>query len=102
MTLRFEWDQAKNLANQRKHGLSFEEAIQVFQDPWVSTSQDRIKNGEYLWQAVGFVRSALVLVAYTVWDEDDEDTKEITEVIRPISARPASPKERRRYEQENR
>ncbi|MDR0274969.1 MAG: BrnT family toxin [Burkholderiaceae bacterium] len=101
MTFRFEWDQAKNLANQRKHGLSFEEAIQVFQDPLVSATQDRIENGEYRWQALGFVRGALALVAYTVWNEDDEDAKEASEVIRPISARPATPKERRRYEQEN-
>ena len=101
MTLRFEWDEAKNLANQRKHGLGFEEALEVFQDPLVLTTQDRIENGEYRWQAVGFVRSALVLVAYTVWEEDDDDAQETTEVIRPISARYASPKERRRYEQEN-
>jgi len=91
MNIRFEWDQAKNLKNQRKHGLSFEEAIQVFRDPLVTTTQDRVENGEYRWQAVGFVRSALVFVAYTYQDE----------VIRLISARPASPKERRRYEQEN-
>lgn len=31
--MRFEWDAAKNLINQRKHGISFEEASQVFLDP---------------------------------------------------------------------
>ena len=31
--VRFEWDEAKNIANQRKHGVSFEEARLVFDDP---------------------------------------------------------------------
>jgi hypothetical protein len=31
--IRFEWEEAKNLSNQRKHGVSFEEATQVFFDP---------------------------------------------------------------------
>jgi len=31
--LQFEWDEAKNLSNRRKHGVSFEEAIAVFRDP---------------------------------------------------------------------
>lgn len=31
-SLRFVWDQAKNLANQRKHGVSFEEARTAFHD----------------------------------------------------------------------
>jgi len=31
--IRFEWDEAKNLSNRRKHGVSFEKASQVFRDP---------------------------------------------------------------------
>ena len=96
MNIRFEWDQGKNLKNQRKHGLSFEEAIQVFRDPLVITTQDRVENGEYRWQAVGLAHNTTIMIAYTVWEEDDD------EVIRPISARKATPRERRRYEQENR
>ena len=44
--IRFEWDEAKNRSNQRKHhGVSFEEARQVFQDPLHLSVQDRIEDG---------------------------------------------------------
>jgi uncharacterized DUF497 family protein len=96
----FEWDQAKNLSNQRKHGVSFEEAAQVFRDPLYLSWKDRVQDGEERWQACGEVEGlALLIVAHTVWEED-EDGNEI-EVVRIISARPAEPKERRRYEKEN-
>lgn len=42
----FEWDEAKDNANQRKHGLSFDDALGVFIDPLRLTRQDRIENGE--------------------------------------------------------
>ncbi|MCL2296898.1 MAG: BrnT family toxin [Proteobacteria bacterium] len=97
MTLRFEWDPAKNLANQRKHGLSFEEAAEAFRDPFLFTVQNRIEGGEYRWQAYGTIRNVvLVIVAHTIREDDDA-----TEIIRIISARYATPKERRRYAQEN-
>ncbi|MCK5672809.1 MAG: BrnT family toxin, partial [Spirochaetales bacterium] len=31
--MRYEWDQHKNFANQRKYGISFDEAIEIFDDP---------------------------------------------------------------------
>jgi uncharacterized DUF497 family protein len=96
MEFHFEWDQAKNLANQRKHGLSFEEAAHAFADPFLFVVQDRIEGGEYRWQAFGLVRGVvLVMVAHAVREQGT------TEVIRIISARYATPKERRRYETEN-
>jgi hypothetical protein len=98
--MRFEWDEAKNLSNQRKHGVSFEEASQVFRDPMYVSVQDRIENGELRWQTLGFVEGVLLLtVAHTVREERDDGT--LIEVIRIISARPATRKERRRYEDEN-
>lgn len=39
--MRFEWDQKKAKANLRKHGVSFEEACTVFDDPNASLSFDR-------------------------------------------------------------
>ena len=96
----FEWYRAKNLSNQRKHGVSFEEAAQVFRDPFYLSWKDRVQDGEERWQACGEVEGlALLIVAHTVWEED-EDGNEI-EVVRIISARRAEPKERRRYENEN-
>ncbi len=59
----FSWDDAKNEINQRKHGVSFEAAQLVFDDPLHITRQDRIEHGEQRWQTsgqVGGVRSGSV------------------------------------------
>jgi uncharacterized DUF497 family protein len=100
-SVRFEWDEAKNLSNQRKHdGVSFEEAEQVFQDPLHVSVQDRIEGGEQRWQTVGSVQGFVILVvAHTVTEEDADGGS--VEIIRIISARRATPRERRRYESEN-
>lgn len=96
MSIRFEWDAAKAAANLRKHGVSFELAMRVFSDPLAFSCQDRSEEGEQRWQTLGVVDGLLLLlVAHTV-REDDED-----EVIRIISAREATRKEKRDYEQEN-
>ncbi len=97
---RFEWDEAKNLSNQRKHeGVSFEEACQVFRDLLHVSVQDRIEDGEQRWQTVGAAQSLVILVvAHTVTEQDAEG--ELIEVIRIISARRATRHERRRYENE--
>ena len=98
--VRFEWDEAKNLSNQRKHdGISFEEARQVFQDPLHVSVQDRIEGGEQRWQTVGAVQGFVILVvAHTVTEESGDGGW--MDVIRIISARRATPRERRRYENE--
>jgi uncharacterized DUF497 family protein len=98
--MRFEWDEAKNLSNQRKHGVSFEKASTVFLDPLYVSVQDRIEDGEQRWQAIGMVGELLILtVAHTVREEKEDDI--LLDVFRIISARPATRKERRRYEDEN-
>ena len=99
-SIRFEWDEAKNLSNRQKHGVSFEEASQVFRDPLYVSVQDRVEDGELRWQTMGCVEDVLLLtVAHTVREERDDGRS--VEVIRIISARPATRKERRRYEDEN-
>jgi len=98
-SVRFEWDETKNLSNRRKHGVSFEESCQVFQDPLYVSVRDRIEGGELRWQTLGMVEGFLLLtVAHTVREELDGTR---VEVIRIISARLATRKERRRYEDEN-
>ena len=97
--LRFEWDEAKNLSNRRKHGVSFEQACAVFFDPRYVSVQDRVMDGEPRWLTFGLVEDLILLaVAHTI-REDDPD--EACEVIRLISARQATRRERRRYEIEN-
>jgi uncharacterized protein len=91
----FSWDEAKNKRNQRKHGVSFEAAKLVFEDPMHFSRQDRTEDGEQRWQTIGMVADvALLLVAHT-W----EDTVSDSEHIRIISARRATKLERKVYEQ---
>lgn len=91
----FSWDEAKNESNRNKHGISFEAAKLVFQDPLHITRQDRIESGELRWQTVGTAAGLqLLLVAHTWLDENDG-----SEHIRIISARLATKVERKAYEQ---
>lgn len=90
----FEWDNEKADSNYRKHGIRFEEAAQVFNDPFAILTQDRVETGEIRWQAIGMVCGCLLLlVAHTV-----RLTADNTEFIRIISARCANRKERKYYE----
>jgi len=92
--MRFEWDEAKNRRNAAKHGISFGTAQLVFEDPRALSVQDRIVEGEQRWQTLGMIAGVLVaLVAHTCREEGGE------EVIRIISARKATPKERSAYEE---
>ncbi len=95
----FEWDEAKNVSNQRKHGVSFEEASLVFLDPFFVSVMERVEDGEQRWQTFGEVGGCLLLmVAHTVGEVAERG--ETIEVIRIVSARRASRKERQRYEDE--
>jgi uncharacterized DUF497 family protein len=96
-SLRFEWDEAKSLANQHKHGVSFEEAALVFRDPLQVSIQDRIDKGEVRWQTFGVVGGIMLLLVAHTFQEDDSPEA----VVRIISARQANRKERRFYENEN-
>ena len=94
--MQFTWDERKNRANQRKHGISFETGAMVFDDPYQVSTQDRVIEGELRWQTIGMVKGIqILLVAHTVSESDDE------EVIRIISARKATPQERSIYAQQN-
>lgn len=67
MNYEFSWDDAKNETNKRKHGVSFEIALQAFDDPNQYTKQDRVENGEYRWSTLGMVKGMLILfIAHTV------------------------------------
>jgi hypothetical protein len=90
----FEWDDRKAEVNFLKHGIRFDEAALVFDDPFAVSVQDRIENGEQRWQTIGMASGCLLLlVAHTVRFEDKG-----IEIVRIISARRVDRKERRRYE----
>ena len=92
--MRFEWNHDKDRVNQAKHKVSFETACLVFDDPYHMSIQDSFDDNEERWQTLGMVSdNALLLVAHTVIERENEDT------IRIISARKATKKERYLYEQ---
>lgn len=93
----FEWDPRKAEANIAKHGISFEEAVLSFADPFALLELDRIVDGELRWKATGMVGvTTVIVVAHTIRDNEDR------EIIRIISARRAERHERKRYENEAR
>lgn len=93
MPTEFEWDANKAQSNHRKHGVRFEDAVLVFDDPRHLSRQDRYENGEYRWQTIGMMHGIVViLVAHSVRFESGN------EIIRIISARKADRKERNRYQ----
>lgn len=59
--IEFEWDPAKAKSNQRKHGVTFEEATLVFQDPNIFSEHDRIIDGELRWQSTGLVHGVMLV-----------------------------------------
>jgi uncharacterized DUF497 family protein len=68
--LRLQWDLAKSRVNKRKHGVSLEQASQVFYDPLRISTNDRGDAGEERWQTLGMVDGILLLlVAHTLWEE---------------------------------
>ncbi len=89
----FEWDPAKASANESKHGVTFEEAMTVFGDPLELTISDPDHSvEEFRFVSIGLSGARrLLIVSYTERDY----------VIRLISARLATPRERKQYETES-
>jgi uncharacterized DUF497 family protein len=92
--LLFEWDRAKSAANRVKHGIDFETARLVFEDPISISFVERVTDGEERWQTIGSIEGLVVIVvAHTYRAEAAR------EVVRIISARRATRRERGLYEQ---
>jgi uncharacterized DUF497 family protein len=85
----FAWDSRKAATNERKHGISFEEASTVFADPLALAVLDEVHAERTV--LIGMSEQHRVLLVVHV--ELDEDT------IRLVSARRATSHERRRYEE---
>lgn len=92
--MKFEWDDHKNTLNQQKHGVSFEEASEVFTDPLhIAKCDYRFSYFEERWITLGQTKAnALLVVANIFFTEDG------TEIIRIVSARRATNKEKVAYE----
>jgi uncharacterized DUF497 family protein len=88
--LHFDWDEAKNVANKRKHGVSFEEAQTVFYDDWGVLIEDGDEEEERFVLIGTSARLRVLAVSHTYRARD--------QLIRLISARRADRTERRDYE----
>jgi len=88
--MRFEWDTDKELSNIRKHGVDFDTALKVFNDPlrivWFDKDHSDYED-RYLTIGVIQERPRILFVSYV--NRDD--------VVRIISARKATARERRMY-----
>ena len=94
--IRFEWHQAKNRSNQAKHGIDFETAQLVFDDPHCITFVERVSAGEERWHAIGSIERIIIIVVVHTYRVEASD-----EVIRILSARRATRHERDLYAQAN-
>ena len=83
------WDADKARRNLEKHGVSFEAASLVFDDPMLISEPDPHPD-EDRWRVIGRVRMTTLFVVHTVIEADGTG--------RIISARRATPRERKRYE----
>ena len=87
--IQFEWDDAKERENNRKHGIDFETACEVFFDPFLYVVEVSDELGEIREAVIGLtIGWRLLYVVYT----------ERGNVLRVISARPVVAAERKHYE----
>lgn len=84
----FEWDDHKNAANAKKHGIRFENAIGIFQGPVLTWIDDRADYGETRHISIGALEGVLVIVVVHTARR---------KATRIISARRANRRERKRY-----
>ncbi|MFN6463095.1 MAG: BrnT family toxin [Nostoc sp. DedVER02] len=88
--MQFEWDEAKNLENIRKHKIDFADVPKMFDSTMLIELDNRFDYGEERWLGIGFLGNGVAIV---IWTERQSD------VIRIISARKANRYERQRFEQ---
>ncbi|WP_039727697.1 BrnT family toxin [Leptolyngbya iicbica] len=88
----FEWDERKAEQNERKHGISFEEAQTAFEDDHARLTHDPDHSqDEDRYILLGMSAVLRILVVCHVYRENDE-------VIRLISARKATKREQQQYQ----
>jgi hypothetical protein len=81
----FDWDKRKSKSNLDKHGIDFDDAIEIFYGPVILRRSDR--NNEERWIAIGFLENRFIAVVFT----------RRVDAFRIISARRARKNEEREY-----
>ena len=87
--MNFEWNEAKNRSNIRKHGLDFADAEEIFRGFLLVRPDTREDYGEERWIGIGMMQGRIAFVAFA---EPSPDT------VRIISRRKADHEERKKYE----
>lgn len=92
--MKFEWDEAKNKHNIKKHGFDLADAAELFTggDPFLVNLDASHDYGEDRWKGIGMLQGIVVVVV--IYTERDDDT------IRVISLRKANSREKNKYEEE--
>ena len=85
--MRFDWDEAKRLANIKKHGVDFADIVTIFENDVFTIEDQRFDYGETRYITFGLFKFRVIVVAHT----------HNNEVIRIISARKASKYEEEQY-----
>jgi hypothetical protein len=94
----FEWDPKKAKANKKKHGITFEQASTIFLDPrMISVFDTEHSEHEDRWATIGIDRNGVLLVVVHTFQQVDAESCR----IRIISARKATKKESKQYQEEN-
>jgi uncharacterized protein len=83
----FDWDERKSQANLAKHGIDFHTASLAFDDPFALTMRDELHSDD---ESRFIMLAAIVFLVFTVRSQD---------VIRLISARAATRREKEIYEE---
>ena len=88
----FEWDPVKDQTNRERHGISFDEARELFEsgDDYLEIYDEQHSDDEERFIGIGPIRSGIIVVSYTERSDD---------VIRLIRARPATKKEVQMFHQ---
>ena len=95
----FDWDPNKAKSNRKKHGISFEQASAIFLDPrMIAVFDSEHSEHEDRWATIGIDRNAILLVVVHTFQQLDTSCCR----IRIISARKATRKESKQYQEENR
>jgi uncharacterized DUF497 family protein len=93
---RFDWDPAKAARNVKDHGVTFEQAASVFLDAHLLSQVDEAhEEHEERWLSLGLDKSGRLLVVCHTYREETKHSA----IIRLISARKASRRETKTYEQ---
>lgn len=92
-SIQFTWDENKNEINKKKHGISFEEATEVFSDDNAILFDDpdhSLEEDRFL--IIGAIKSSKICIVSHCYKDDDN-------IIRLISAREATKRERTVYQE---